>query len=505
MSSTSSDNAAADAKSDHGFLSSLRHHLLHNWAGILLVASVVSLVKNNFTWISAFDGYTFLTVSNVVSIVLPTICTPRKEAAVVLVDPPTFEQRYRGRTPLDRCELTRDLQTIYQARPDTVAVDLDLSPALWLQPRGDMPAATKPLPSDCPTSIASDEAMCEQQLYSLIRCAAASGTRTILVEPAPAATGLPQHQHIKDNWKDDLKNGYPEHIFFAQTHLHEVLGMLLTYQADRDSMPMVARRLACDGRADADECRMKIDKTYGNSAYIDVRSALPKLKFIPLEQHANPDEFRKFLERSLWGIRADDNARNGIVFFGGAFGQNDIFTSSMGHIYGVELLAGIYASGMISVHHILDFLADLIGGTLLGTFIAYRWRRFYLRRSHPDPLIRQRAWPGLIFPVVLVTYAAIAIAVALLKLFSIWFSPLPMLIGILIDAYAIGPVEQALQKYRESADKPSHTNWEILRRPVFFGGLRLLRDGQIAAGVCVLVFNAIAAGVILIAIYGLFH
>lgn len=484
MSGIDSKNAAAAPR---GWLTAIAHHVLHNWAGILLVSSLITIAKTNSAWLTAFDGYTFLIVSNVASAVERAF-KHNPEAVVVLIDQNTFELRYRERTPLNRCELTRDLQAIYLENPNTVAVDLDISPAVWLQEAPDgLPKNSVPdITNECPTAIASEESQCQQQLYNLIRCAAHSGIRTILVAPPPAANSLPYLQQIKDEWQQKLGAGLPDHIHFAQTNLREELGMLLTYKTAPDSMPIVARRLACPAGEEQHACKRRvIEADESDTAYVDARTFLYELRFMPLSRFERPTDFATELRDNLTTIRAHYGPDSGVVFFGGGYGQSDVFASSLGKMYGVEALAGIYVSNKIATNPVLDFAADFISGTLFGMYIAYRWRLFFEMRSNENPRTRQRG-PVSIFKLAislaLVTGGAIVIAVFLISVFGIWFSPVPMFIGMIIDSFISGSVEQALNRYRQDGYKERHhSNLEIFFRPLFLGAFRLFKRDRQAA------------------------
>lgn len=467
-----------------GWLSDAAHHLLHNWAGILLVSSLIAIAKANSAWLSAFDGYTFLVVSNVAAS-FQRFFDHVPEAAVVLVDQRTFEERYQERTPLNRCELTRDLQAIYAQKPDVVAIDLDISPAMWLrreaQARGHSTAITR----ECPAEIGSDEALCQQQLYNLVRCAADAGISTVLVEPPRADDGLPENQAVKDEWRRELSVDWPDRILFAQTSLREELGMLLTYRAAPNAMPIAVHRRVCEVYPTSRACTKShtegVDES--DTAYISARNFRYQLDFLPLSQLRDTDAFATRLRTHLEKARAHYGA--GVVFLGGGFGDRDVFASSAGDIYGAEALAGIYVSSNYSENGLLDYLADFIGGACFGVYIARRWRMFFELRSDADPLNRQRG-PVAIFQLALslacVTLFSILVAVILISFARIWFSPVPMFIGMIIDSFISGSAEQALHKLREHshAAKP-RSKLEIFFRPLFLGAWRLLKRNRRAA------------------------
>jgi len=492
----------------------IRHHLLHHWAGILLVSSLVTLAKSNSLWLSAFDGYTFLLVSNLISSFNGAFGTYEPEAVVALIDDDAFEQHYQKRTPFNRCELTKDLLEIYAQKPGIVAIDIDISPVFWLFDADRKAGIDRKFPGrtsigkiDFPERIDENESICEHQLYELIQSSADRGTYTILLEPhlkkspqnnetndsgAPKEKQEPDlHQEMVKQWRQGMSDDPSQHIKLAQSRLHEELGMLLSYKTASNSMPIVVRRQVCElGDTSSKECTCSVFKKDAlGTAFIDSSNSRFALRFLFMGKTENGKSFGTLLKEQLDAIRKASRAKGdvgvGVVFVGGAHDDTDLFSSGRGLIYGVEALASIYVSGNIAENHVLDFVSDFCMGILAGLLITRYWRSFFKFRSDENPRNRQRG-PTLLLAlglmIFLLAIGMVCFAIYLLSWLGIWLSPIPMLIGALIDLIS-GPIELTLLKYRKGTafDNHHHTNLEVFFRPLFLGGIRLFKRDWLSA------------------------
>ena len=132
-------------------------HFKHEWTSAVFVASLITIANLHFDWLKAFETYAYLAIGQLTAVGSAAFHTEPR-AAVVTIDAPTFEERYRERSPLNRCELKSQLAAIYNAKPDVMVLDVAISPTYLLadsckrDPRGALCA----------------EWSCEGDLYGLI-------------------------------------------------------------------------------------------------------------------------------------------------------------------------------------------------------------------------------------------------------------------------------------------------------------------------------------------------
>ncbi|VVQ20522.1 hypothetical protein [Pseudomonas fluorescens] len=114
------------------YISACIHHL----PAASMVAAVVGICYHGLHLLDAVDGYAFLGIGNLTAKDVSQSTGRNPKMAVVLIDQESHENFYRERSPLDRCELKKDLEAIYNLPrpPKLVVIDLDLSPSLEVLP-----------------------------------------------------------------------------------------------------------------------------------------------------------------------------------------------------------------------------------------------------------------------------------------------------------------------------------------------------------------------------------
>lgn len=97
---------------------------------------MVGICYHGLHLLDAVDGYAFLGIGNLTARDVSQSTGSNPKMAVVLIDQESHENFYRERSPLDRCELKKDLEAIYNlpGPPKPVVIDLDLSPSLEVLP-----------------------------------------------------------------------------------------------------------------------------------------------------------------------------------------------------------------------------------------------------------------------------------------------------------------------------------------------------------------------------------
>jgi hypothetical protein len=141
-----------------------------------------------------------------------------------------------------------------------------------------------------------------------------------------------------------------------------------------------------------------------------------------------------------------------VVYFGAAYGGDDLFTTPLGKLYGVELHAAAFATCWKSencsnfhqgIHHILAIVFDLAIALALGWFIASCWNLYMRWSMDPDPEVSDVAGVAafmLMFFLVAITLVLTMGAGWLLANTGIWISPIPIAFGMFFEAWVLGPI-----------------------------------------------------------------
>jgi hypothetical protein len=429
----------------------VREHCAQEWASALLVASIVTIANLHFHWLRAFDTYTFLTLGQLTSV---SLAGGGKEyrTLVVEIDDATFESELEERTPLDRQHLTRYLAAIYDAEPDIVVVDLDLSPALqpieaWVSEHGKCVGHPQ-----FPELKSSDE----KALYKLIKERAAGPKPITTVLLAPFDTRNEDLACWRQSWKGWMEGPTRDGpIVFGNGEVPVRYGVHAELSQNERALVRIAERRA-SGESVASAER-------SGPRRLDPRQLLKGVGLIPLSSvaSADPAAAAKALSDRVRFELADldsherDSDKNSpprkkVVFFGGAYGVDDLFLTAVGEIYGVVANAAGYASDMVEDHHVIDFLLDFLIALAFSLAIAFFWRRYFDARLSENAVTRELAKVWIIGLVLSVLFLVLILSFGSLLLLrtGVWLSPIPLAIGMLFDSFVSGSVDQATHKFK---------------------------------------------------------
>jgi hypothetical protein len=393
----------------------------------VFVAAAVSILHHH-GWLGAVDGYAFILIGNL-SAGLPKI-PPRDwgdlrplalaKAIIVEIDQVGFEDRYRGRSPLDRCQLLDDLFKLYRARPALLVVDIDLSPALWI---------TK-VHADASSALERErQRACELGLYRLIE-ERADEVETVLMDPFELAD--PDASRAKKDWKCSME---ASGVHFGSAQIPVSFGLALRGEAGPHSLVGVAAGALGDQRhrdASHDEGAILIDpRLYRGPGGLGVVSVR--------ELESGYVEFYPGGRVESWNGWHYLGGR--IVFFGAGYGsEEDTYLTPGGEFYGVEVQAAALLSRLdpLSEHSPLSLLADLAFAGAFGLATAWCWDRYRedrKKRGQPGRRGTAGVWVILLGVTVIGLLAvSLKISTWLLQDAGVWSSPLPVMIGMMIDS-----------------------------------------------------------------------
>ncbi len=430
------DNQAGSPshETSHSFGRVACSYLLKEWPSAVLVAAVVFIIHHRSDWLDAIDGYAFVAIGHFGFYAEPL---QAEQVLALLIDSATYESKYLERSPLSRCKLHDDLKLLYDAKPDVVAIDIDISPAIWSSEQ------PKLLDTGCVTgqSIQSnkpprhDEVVCEEKLYGMIENS--PNTTTIIIEPFPVSDSRGELGRRKTCWKERMKE--KDWVKFGEAKLPVDYGLVIKQPGGPDSFVSLAR--AATPRPDEKLERSEEPKHIDTRQYARVKPITLK------ELDSQPDRsgYLTSIFAKMNGGSPDRPYK--VAFFGGAYGKDDLFMTPVGKVYGVEAQAASYLSDGLKEHPGLDLLVDIAIAISFGTVVAYFWTKYFSSRFSSSAVRRQsaRLWIVLLVAAVVVMgFFVTGLSLWLLSRYGIWSSPIPIAVGMLIDSFVSGSIDQAI-------------------------------------------------------------
>lgn len=412
----------------------MEHHggRLQHWVRELLtatfMAALLMVMHHKVPIIDVLDRFAFLFAASSSMQIMPA----EPQAIVIGIDQKTFEQDFFEQSPLNRCVMAEKLQAIFAARPVQLVIDFDLSPSL---------AGLMASPPD-----AGREKDCESRLYEVLRTHA-TATRTILLEPIAVASTL--GQEAKQAWRVNLS---AHGILFGNGKLPVQFGFVQQQYDHKGTLAAVAHGFANDTVAN----HQKEPVVLGPAQHATDDKA-PVMAAIDNDAHAlKPLNFRAYGSdvRSLsWNEWRNDEAavklQGKTVFFGSAYDTDDRFITPIDDLYGVDLHAAAFISlrSPISVASAgWAMFLDILIGIGFGAMVARAWG-LYLKaklqqpKAHPVRHAFAFLYLWLLVATYLVTLWVLMQQTAnLVAAFNIWISPLPMALGMTVDAFIMGAI-----------------------------------------------------------------
>ena len=449
-------------------------HVRDDWPATVFVAAALALLDHHVGWLDAINAHSFVLIGNAAEMPKPAGQTNAK-ALVVLIDQFAAQSRYLERSPLNRCELEKDINEVYEAmrrfkpptannytkRLDLLVIDLDLSPARWL---ANEPGSKTP------------EADCERRLHKLIVDAANNKSypiRTVLMQALDEVTA-DSYMETHPAWK--TLNATPN-VAFGSAALPLEYGLVIKQYCDADTLAAMAFALSAKFTRSRENCvdkaiDRKLEPTRERKEPIDPRKYLAGV--VPIATAVTGNQQSELLSSRLDRTLAEKDF--GAVFFGAAFGDEDAFVTPLGELYGVEIHAASYLSLLepLRGHQLAELLVDIVFGFLFGYFIAWCWKRYFELKLSNDSANRLYAPFYLLWlagGVCVIAGVLTVVSWALLVYFGIWASPIPMAVGMVIESFVSGSVAQGIDvasALKGEARPPRRTFRESAKK--FFGG-----------------------------------
>lgn len=434
----------------------------------------------------------------------------RRHLAVVEIDEARHLDKYRGISPLDRCQLKSDIAALLaNPRLETLAIDLDMSP---VQPQKYKEAmeAVRSTDRSVPTSDPSLRDPCGRLSDPAFRCQCE--LESLLADPGSALNRQQQDEryaHLKrtdapriiaikplgtvasagagTTWDDPKRFtkvafGSPEiHVRFGMVHDYEFpppgyrgtkptpFAELVAQElcaervADSPNAPALAQPAGCgqvrESRGPPDPHGSKEFKKYPISYY--------EMRFLheggrPLSFGdpclAGPQPYNPEAKRESCDIR--------FLVLGGSYGVEDRYLTAAGIKPGVQIHAAIAAQLRSHTWHGWGYLGDIALGTLLfGPLVDRNWQRYFRQRAqlarangpwqHPKLAYRWLLWLGFLLAFWL--FWLVLGSSWIYASCGVWISPLPMALAMLVESVVTGSVHVANHVIRDVQTTLLHT------------------------------------------------
>lgn len=417
------------------------HFLWHHFAEALVpavcVAALVALIHQTTYALDPLKALVFTNIGNTTSYEHfynnagsgdPFRHIAGRSATVISIGERSFAADYAERRPFSRCRLLHQLGDVYAARPAMLAIDLDLSPAKWLESIAPDNGPACRAGTAAAQADAACEAGCQARLYETIRASRAT-TATVMMLPF-ALLNLPGPEDSGPivRWIREMEDAG---VRIAQPRVASSYGIVLRVHPVPASLP----QLACLAMARQAGWSCASRGETPREEWIDPRKYLSHIRSIDTADfQSRPGAFTPLLCHQA-------------VFFGGGWREEDMHLTPVGLVYGVDIHAAalLTLADPLEERHRMDFAIDVAIALAFGIVIDFCWHGYFAARFSHDASRRLQAMRYvmlLALTAALVLWAAWTLSQWLL-LRGIWASPLPLAIGMLVEGAVTGMITGA--------------------------------------------------------------
>jgi hypothetical protein len=405
----------------HSRLDSLKHGLHHAYVALVLAAII--LIAEQHGWLIWLDSISLRAATALTPVVNavqgdPSAKRERDEPVVLLVSDEMYEKDFRQISPLSRSLLADTLIRILEKKPESLAIDLDLSPG--------------PGDEDDPG---------QRRLDDILIKAARSGTRLILGVPFPVQSDKLLAE--KARWMQRL---CASGISFGFTYIQTSQGLVLRYPtgtgslgdllAGTSSLPVATT--PCAIIESGEQSAAFLSKDFPGGLFVGGED-------LSRQRPLNTAYFRG--RAPVWMVGAEDvraaDLSGRMVVLGAGFNPNDEFLTAYGPQKGASIHAAIAFSERQptkAVSHAMAILLDIVLGIAAGFLFHAIWGRYHLAderamESGYWPIQRflvARLWLFASFTILVVWIAMLMAMSAWLLRHNLWNNPGPMIIGVFV-------------------------------------------------------------------------
>ena len=331
------------------------------------------------------------------------------DLALLKIDRQTFRERYGGRSPLDRCKLRDDLTAIIGQLDglEKLGIDFDLSP-----------------------THDPDQDKCANQILALLK------SKPKIVSTLILPVDL-EDRDKSGGWRADVAAA---HVQLADAELDVQFGMARQHQDDRHSCPSLGVALGRDGPGSERQAHcLKVEAEAASGHGDRFNIAFHRLALL---KHRPETVFGE----QLAALKGQGVKR---VILGPGYDRGDEFMTPLGLLNGVDVHAAIALEPHEAHDERLDFVIDVILGVAFGALVHCIWGAYF------DQRLGGTGQPGLAYKWLLLLVMLLALAILLILptastivtvAWGWWISPVPMLIGMTVDALVTGSVGAAIHQ-----------------------------------------------------------
>jgi CHASE2 domain len=380
------------ARAGRNYLQHLKHHWRHHLVVTLLVACLVKLSAE--FWVGLEDRA--LQLGQVLALATPPSGLPfLAGVAIVKIDPLRYADpnAYAGKSPLDRCQLTRDLGRLLQVPGvKTVAVDFDLSPSeraadASLENAKDLDRNDRLGKPETLEQIQVEQE-CQKRLDSLLVDPKHVRRLILMLPSASAHAGT---ETLIANWTERMRTAG---VQLGSVDLNLTRGVLRTYRPEptpgqvtfSEAIRASLQSAASDGKSVA---ATNAAEPIGETS----------ISYAPLRQvfKSKSTQLRELnLDDPCLLPRVEGCGLHTIVF-GAGYSRDDEFLTPVGYLNGVDVHVALAACAANTVsqakHHKRMELASevLVCVLLVAPLTSFFWFRYFRTRWSSAPKRRGAA------------------------------------------------------------------------------------------------------------------
>ena len=390
------------------------------WPSILFPASL-AVILHHWGYLVILSKISLLIVSNLATpSVEPTPDISGIGPITLLISNQDYQERYKERSPLNRCVLAQDISGILQRGVKTLVVDLDLSPLL---------------------GESAEETVCQKQLDNVL-----DGAAKQMVLLLPFFADSEKLRAVKHAWMHERCSAA---LVFAIGDLEKSLGIVVDTRYNRNGVPELVEKSE-KGEICSDLAAIK--NSPDENRWLKRPDENASVEADHLHNTPDPINFRKFSHEAIVTTISDTrldlvtNWKSRVVFFGGSYGTDDTFLTSMGELPGVAVHAARWVTHKSPVKELnvfAGFALDLILGAVFMFVVKWFWKKYVAYALNPNPALRDlKNWylAGFLLIYAVLALLAFAFAQWLFIFLGVLIAPLLIAVSMLVDGFISGPI-----------------------------------------------------------------
>ena len=387
----------------------------------VLFPASLAVILHHLGYLVIFSKISLLIVSNLATpSVQPTPDISGNGPITLLISEQDYQERYKERSPLNRCILALDISEILHRGVKTLVVDLDLSPLL---------------------GESAEEAVCQKQLDKVL-----DGAAKQMVLLSPFFADSEKLRAVKHAWMHERCNAA---LVFAVGDLEKSLGIVIDTRYNKNGVPELVEKSE-KGEICADLAAIK--NSPEKNRWLKKPDGSAAVKANHSHSTSDPINFRKFSHEAIVTTAGDprldlvNNWKSRVVFFGGSYGTDDTFLTSMGELPGVAIHAArwvTHKSPVKELNFFAGFALDLVLGTVFMFVVKWFWKRYVAYALNPNLALRElKNWylAGFLLIYVVLALSAFALAQWLFIWLGVLIAPLLIAVSMLVDGFISGPI-----------------------------------------------------------------